>query len=185
MPQEDNPALGYRALRICLDRRDIFRTQLRALLRASNYGNLAIMIPMVTKVEEVFQVKTLLSELRQELFQQAEPCGSYEFGIMIETPAAAIMSAELAGLVDFFSIGTNDLTQYTLAADRMNPMLQTLYDQEDEAVLHLLAFAAENARKHGIWCGICGDLATHTQLCRGCFAVGSGSCPSRQRLSVW
>lgn len=164
LPQEDNPALGYRALRICLDRRDIFRTQLRALLRASNYGNLAIMIPMVTKVEEVFQVKTLLSELRQELFQQAEPCGSYEFGIMIETPAAAIMSAELAGLVDFFSIGTNDLTQYTLAADRMNPMLQTIYDQEDEAVLHLLAFAAENAQKHGIWCGICGDLATHTQL---------------------
>lgn len=119
---------------------------------------------MVTKVEEVFQVKTLLSELRQELFQQAEPCGSYEFGIMIETPAAAIMSAELAGLVDFFSIGTNDLTQYTLAADRMNPMLQTIYVQEDEAVLRLLAFAAENAQKHGIWCGICGDLATHTQL---------------------
>ena len=137
LPQEDNPALGYRALRICLDRRDIFRTQLRALLRASRFGNLAIMIPMVSKVEEVSQVKSLLSELTLELSRQAAPCGSFEFGIMIETPAAAVMSAELAGLVDFFSIGTNDLTQYTLAADRMNPMLQTLYDQEDEAVLRL------------------------------------------------
>lgn len=164
LDKEDNPALGYRAIRICLTRPDIFRTQLRALFRASAYGNLAIMYPMIISVDEVLKIKELSKSVREELIAEGITVGEVEEGIMIETPAAAVISDQLAKEVDFFSIGTNDLTQYTLAIDRQNAKLDPFYDSHHPAVLRLIQTVTENAHKAGIWCGICGELGADTTL---------------------
>lgn len=164
IPKEENPAMGYRAIRICLDRPEIFKPQLRAILRASAYGNLAIMYPMIISVEEVKQIKALVSEVKKELKDCGIAYKDIEQGIMIETPAAVMLSEELAGEVDFFSIGTNDLTQYTLAIDRQNPKLDSLYDAKHPAVLKMIQMVVENAHKAGIWAGICGELGAETGL---------------------
>lgn len=165
LKEEENPALGYRAIRICLTRPEIFKTQLRALYRASVYGNLGIMFPMITSVTEVEKILELCSEVREELeSQSAAYSDSVELGIMIETPAAAIISDKLAQMVDFFSVGTNDLTQYTLACDRQNPDIEQFVDTHHEAILTLIRMSAENAHKHGAWIGICGELAADTEL---------------------
>lgn len=165
LEKEDNPALGYRAIRICLTRQDIFRTQLRALLRASVYGSLAIMFPMITSVEEVREIKEILESVKDELRSEGfEYSDSVETGIMIETPAAAVISDLLAPEVDFFSVGTNDLTQYTLACDRQNPKLERFCNTHHEALLRLIGFAAESAHKYGKWIGICGELGADTEL---------------------
>lgn len=161
---EENPALGYRAIRICLTRPEIFRTQLRALFRASAYGNLAIMYPMIISVEEVFRIKEITKEIRAELLEKGIPVGNVEEGIMIETPAAAIMSDELAKHVDFFSLGTNDLTQYTLAVDRQNSKLDSFYNAHHPALIRLIGMVVENGHKEGIWTGICGELGADTTL---------------------
>lgn len=163
--KEDNPALGFRAIRICLTRPEIFKTQLRALYRASVYGNLGIMFPMITSVNEVKKIKKLCEEVKSELkFDNIEFSDTVEIGIMIETPAAAIISDRLAPLVDFFSVGTNDLIQYTLACDRQNPDLENFCDTHHEAVLRLIKISTENAHRHGAWIGICGELAADTSL---------------------
>lgn len=163
--KEDNPALGFRAIRICLTRPEIFKTQLRALYRASVYGNLGIMFPMITSVNEVKKIKKLCEEVKSELkFDNIEFSDTVEIGIMIETPAAAIISDRLAPLVDFFSVGTNDLIQYTLACDRQNPDLENFCDTHHEAVLRLIKISAENAHRHGAWIEICGELAADTSL---------------------
>lgn len=165
LDKEENPALGYRAIRICLTRPDIFKTQLRALYRASVYGNLGIMFPMITSVSEVEKIKAVCDEVKTEL--KEEDLGyseNVELGIMIETPAAAIISDLLAPMVDFFSVGTNDLTQYTLAIDRQNRMLEGFCDTHHEAILRLIKMAADNAHKNGAWIGICGELAADTSL---------------------
>lgn len=163
--KEDNPALGFRAIRICLTRPEIFKTQLRALYRASVYGNLGIMFPMITSVNEVKKIKKLCEEVKSELkSDNIEFSDTVEIGIMIETPAAAIISDRLAPLVDFFSVGTNDLIQYTLACDRQNPDLENFCDTHHEAVLRLIKISAENAHRHGAWIGICGELAADTSL---------------------
>ena len=163
--KEDNPALGFRAIRICLARPEIFKTQLRALYRASVYGNLGIMFPMITSVNEVKKIKKLCEEVKSELkSDNIEFSDNVEIGIMIETPAAAIISDRLAPLVDFFSVGTNDLIQYTLACDRQNPDLENFCDTHHEAVLRLIKISAENAHRHGAWIGICGELAADTSL---------------------
>lgn len=159
LEHEENPAMGYRGIRICLDRIDLFRIQLRALLRASKYGNLAIMFPMITDVSEVKKCKKLLDEVRQEV--ESAP---FETGIMIETPAAALISDKLAEEVDFFSIGTNDLLQFTLAIDRMNPKLEGTYDRCHPAFLMLVEMAVKAAKRAGIWVGICGELAGEEEL---------------------
>lgn len=165
LKQEENPALGYRAIRICLTRPDIFRVQLRALFRASVYGNLGIMFPMITSVSEVKQILEICDEVKAELTEQGiKYSDSTELGIMIETPAAAIISDKLAPLVDFFSIGTNDLTQYTLACDRQNPDIEQFCDTHHEAILRLIELSAKNAHKHNTWIGICGELAADTSL---------------------
>lgn len=164
MEKEDNPAMGYRAIRICLDRKEIFKTQLRALFRASAYGNIAIMYPMIISVKEVLQIKAIVEEVKKELTDQGITFNAVEQGIMVETPAAAMISDELAKEVDFFSIGTNDLTQYTLAIDRQNPKLDAFYDSHHEAVLRLIELTAKNAHKENIWVGICGELASDTTL---------------------
>lgn len=165
LPKEENPALGYRAIRICLTRKEIFRTQLRALYRASVYGNLGIMFPMIISVEEIREIKQMLSEVKQELSLEGIAYrDKIELGIMIETPAAAIISDLLAKEVDFFSIGTNDLTQYTTAIDRQNPMLASFQDPHHPAVLRLIKLTVENAHKNGIWIGICGELAADTTM---------------------
>lgn len=164
LDQEDNPALGFRAIRICLARPEIFKTQLRALFRASAFGNIAIMYPMITSVSEVRQIKTISAGVKEELKAAGIPVGEVEEGIMIETPAAAIISDQLAKEVDFFSIGTNDLTQYTLAIDRQNPKLDVFYNAHHEAILRLIRMVAENAHKEGIWAGICGELGADTEL---------------------
>ena len=156
--KEDNPALGYRAIRICLSRPEIFKTQLRALYRASAFGNLSIMYPMIISVEEVLKIKELSGEVRKELEAEGFRMGKVEEGIMIETPAAAIMSDELAKHVDFFSIGTNDLTQYTLAIDRQNSRLDRFYNPHHEAILRMIQMTIDGAHKHGKWVGICGEL---------------------------
>ena len=161
---EDNPAMGYRAIRICLTRPDIFRTQLRALFRASAYGNLAIMYPMIISVKEVRQIKEISKSVREELKAEGIEVGNVEEGIMIETPAAAVMSDELAKEVDFFSIGTNDLTQYTLAIDRQNAKLDKFYDPHHPAVLAMIKMAADNAHAEGAWIGICGELGADLEL---------------------
>ena len=172
LDHEENPAMGYRAIRICLDRRDIFRTQLRALLRASAYGNISIMYPMIISVDELRKIKTIVAEIRQELTEQGVTFGEPKQGIMIETPAAVMMSEELAKEVDFFSIGTNDLTQYTLAIDRQNPKLDAFYDPHHPAVLRMIQMVVENAHKAGIWAGICGELGADTTLTRRFLAMG-------------
>lgn len=172
MEQEENPAMGYRAIRICLTRPDIFKTQLRALFRASAYGNIAIMYPMIISVEEVKRIKEIVSEVKKELDDQGISYGNVEQGIMIETPAAVMMSRELAGEVDFFSIGTNDLTQYTLAIDRQNPKLDDFYDSHHPAVLKMIQMVIDNAHAAGIWAGICGELGADTQLTQAFLKMG-------------
>lgn len=165
LEKEENPALGYRAIRICLTRPEIFRTQLRALYRASAYGNLGIMFPMITSVSEVEKILAMCGEVREQLRAEGvEVSDNVELGIMIETPAAAIISDRLAPMVDFFSVGTNDLTQYTLACDRQNANIEQFIDTHHEAILRLIEMSAENAHKHGAWIGICGELAADTSL---------------------
>lgn len=170
--KEENPALGYRAVRICLDRPEIFKTQLRALYRASAYGNIAIMIPMIASVWEVEKVKDILEEIKLELEEQQIPFGDVEFGIMIETPAAVMIADELAKKVDFFSIGTNDLTQYTLAIDRQNTKLDAFYDAHHPAILKMIQMVVESAHKAGIWAGICGELGADTVLTKEFVKMG-------------
>ena len=162
--KEDNPAMGYRAIRICLEQPDIFKTQLRTLLRAAKYGELAIMYPMIISVEEVRSIKEIVAEVARELEAENIPYAVPEQGIMIETPAAVMMSSELAELVDFFSIGTNDLTQYTLAIDRQNSRLDRFYNPHHEAVLRMIQMTVDGAHKHGKWVGICGELGADTTL---------------------
>ncbi|MBR5475102.1 MAG: phosphoenolpyruvate--protein phosphotransferase, partial [Lachnospiraceae bacterium] len=162
--KEENPALGYRAIRICLMRPDIFKTQLRALFRAAFYGNISIMYPMITSVEEVVKIKEIVAEVQKELEKKAIPYRIPEQGIMIETPAAAIISDDLAEVVDFFSIGTNDLTQYTLALDRQNEKLDPFYNPHHKAVLRMIKMVCENAHQHGKWVGICGELGADLSL---------------------
>ena len=172
MEPEENPAMGCRAIRICLTRPEIFKTQLRALFRASAFGNISIMYPMIISVDEVRKIKTIVDEIRQELTEQGVTFGEPKQGIMIETPAAVMMSEELAKEVDFFSIGTNDLTQYTLAIDRQNPKLDAFYDPHHPAVLRMIQMVVENAHKAGIWAGICGELGADTTLTRRFLAMG-------------
>lgn len=173
LPREENPAMGYRAIRICLDRPKVFKTQLRALYRASAYGNLAIMFPMIVSVQEVRRIKTLVEEVKTELRKEGIPFwDGVELGIMIETPAAAVMSDVLAGEVDFFSIGTNDLTQYTLAIDRQNRKLDSFYDPHHPAVLRLIRYVVESAHKAGIWVGVCGELGADLSLTETFLAMG-------------
>ncbi|MBQ3515927.1 MAG: phosphoenolpyruvate--protein phosphotransferase [Lachnospiraceae bacterium] len=165
LAKEENPALGYRAIRICLTRPEIFKTQLRALYRASAYGNLGIMFPMITSVSELEKILAICAEVRAELVKEnIEISDNVELGIMIETPAAAVISDLLAPMVDFFSVGTNDLTQYTLAVDRQNPEIEEFCDTHHEAILRLIEFSAQSAHKHGAWIGICGELAADTSL---------------------
>lgn len=162
--KEDNPALGYRAIRICIKQPDIFKTQLRALLRAAVYGNLSVMYPMIISVEEVRQIYAIVAEVEEELKQARIPYRIPEQGIMIETPAAVMISDELAQLVDFFSIGTNDLTQYTLAIDRQNQRLEDFYNPHHKAVLRMIQMVVDNAHKCGKWAGICGELGADMAL---------------------
>lgn len=164
LDHEDNPSMGYRAIRICLDREEIFRIQLRAILRASAYGNVGIMYPMIISVDEVRRCKEILNEVRGELENREFPVGEIEQGIMIETPAAVMISDLLAEEVDFFSIGTNDLTQYTLAIDRQNAKLDPIYDSHHPAVLRMIRMTVENGHKGGCWVGICGELGADTAL---------------------
>lgn len=164
LDKEENPAMGYRAIRICLAQPDIFKTQLRAIFRASYYGNISIMYPMIISVNEVVQIKEIVSEVKSELDAQGIPYGNVEQGIMIETPAAVMISDLLAKEVDFFSIGTNDLTQYTLAIDRQNPKLDNIYDSHHEAVLRMIRMVVENGHKEDCWVGICGELGSDTAL---------------------
>ena len=172
MEPEENPAMGCRAIRICLTRPEIFKTQLRALFRASAFGNISIMYPMIISVDELRKIKTIVAEIRQELTEQGVTFGEPKQGIMIETPAAVMMSEELAKEVDFFSIGINDLTQYTLAIDRQNPKLDAFYDPHHPAVLRMIQMVVENAHKAGIWAGICGELGADTTLTRRFLAMG-------------
>lgn len=164
LDHEENPAMGYRAIRICLDRRDIFRTQLRALLRASAYGNIGIMYPMIISVDEVKEIKKNVESIKAELTEKGIEYGEVEQGIMIETPAAVMISDLLAEEVDFFSIGTNDLTQYTLAIDRQNSKLDNIYDSHHPAVLRMIQKTIENGHKAGCWVGICGELGADMTL---------------------
>ena len=164
LPKEENPAMGYRAIRICLDRVDLFKTQLRAIFRASKFGNIGIMFPMIISVAEVKRIKEIVSEVKSELIAQNIEFGEVELGIMIETPAAVMISNDLAKEVDFFSVGTNDLTQYTLAIDRQNEMLDDLYDSHHPAILRMLKIIVDNAHANGIWAGICGELASDLTL---------------------
>ena len=172
MEKEENPALGCRAIRICLTRPEIFKTQLRALFRASAYGKIAIMYPMITSVGEVRQIKAIVEEVKASLAEQGIEYGNPEQGIMIETPAAAIISDELAKEVDFFSIGTNDLSQYTLAIDRQNTKLDPFFDPHHPAILRMIQMVVENAHKAGIWAGICGELGADQELTKEFLAMG-------------
>ena len=173
LPQEENPAMGMRALRICLTRPEVFRTQLRALYRASAFGKLRIMFPMVTNIWEVREAKRMCEEVKRDLKQEGIPYGEdVEIGIMIETPAAVILSDRLAKEVDFFSVGTNDLTQYTLACDRQNNDLGRFFDPHHPAVLRMLKMVADNAHKNGIWVGICGELGADLTLTETFLAIG-------------
>ena len=164
MEKEENPAMGYRAIRICLDRPEIFKTQLRAIYRASYYGTISIMFPMIISVKEVKRIKEIVAEVKAELTTEGIPFKDCELGIMIETPAAVMISDLLAEEVDFFSIGTNDLTQYTLAIDRQNPKLDSFYDSHHEAILRMLQMVVDNGHKHDCWVGICGELGADTTL---------------------
>ena len=164
LADEENPALGYRAIRICLDKKELFKTQLRAIYRASAFGNVGIMFPMITSVDEVKAIKKIIDEVRGELGLEKVKTGNPELGIMVETPAAALISDELAKEVDFFSLGTNDLTQYTLAIDRQNEKLAKFYNSHHRAIIELIKITCENAHKNGIWVGICGELAGDLKL---------------------
>lgn len=170
--KEENPALGFRAIRICLERVDIFKTQLRAIYRASAYGKVSIMFPMIISVSEIIRIKEIVAEVKEELTQNDIPFGDVELGIMVETPAAVMISDQLAAEVEFFSIGTNDLTQYTLAIDRQNQALEPFYDAHHEAVLRMIQKTIENAHAHGAWCGICGELGADMELTRRFVQMG-------------
>ena len=173
LDHEENPAMGLRAIRICLTRPEVFKTQLRALYRASAYGKVAIMFPMITSVWEVQEIKRICKNVREELAAEGVPMADYvELGIMIETPSAVMMSDRLAKEVDFFSVGTNDLTQYTLAVDRQGNNLDKFYDSHHPAVLRMLKMAADNAHAAGIWIGICGELGADTSLTETFLAIG-------------
>ena len=172
LAKEENPAMGVRAIRICLTRPEIFKTQLRALFRASAFGNIAIMYPMITSLSEIAQIKAIVEEVKTELDADGVPYGTPEQGIMIETPAAATISDLLAKEVDFFSIGTNDLTQYTLAIDRQNQSLDAFFDAHHIAVLRMIYQTVQNAHKAGIWCGICGELGADSDLTELFLAMG-------------
>ena len=161
---EENPALGFRAIRVCLTRRELFKTQLRAILRASAYGSVSVMFPMIISLEEVREARKLLEECRRELLARGCVPGRVEVGIMVETPAAVLLADELAREVDFFSIGTNDLTQYTLAIDRQNPRLDPFYDPHHPAVLRMIQMTVEAGHRHGCWVGICGELGADLTL---------------------
>ncbi len=185
LKKEENPALGYRAIRICLTRPDIFKTQLRALYRASSFGNLGIMFPMITSVSELEKILAICDEVKTELNEQGvEFSDKIELGIMIETPAAALISDKLAPMVDFFSVGTNDLTQYTLACDRQNPDIEQFVDTHHEAILRLIEMSAENAHKHGAWIGICGELGADTSLTETFLRMGIDELSVSDRKSV-
>ena len=173
LPHEENPAMGYRAIRICLKQQDIFRTQLRALLRASAFGNIAIMFPMIVALEEVLQIKEIVKSVMAELDASGIPYNKeIQLGIMIETPAAAMISDDLAKEVDFFSVGTNDLTQYTTAVDRQNANLEGFYYPHHKGLLRLIKMAADNAHKNGIWIGICGELGADMEMTEAFLAMG-------------
>ena len=172
LAKEENPAMGCRAIRICLTRPEIFKTQLRALFRASAYGKLAVMYPMITSVKEVRKIKEIVEEVKAELKEAEIDYGEVEQGIMIETPAAAIISDLLAKEVDFFSIGTNDLTQYLLAIDRQNEKLDEFYNPHHKAVLRMIYQTVQNAHREGIWCGICGELGADPELTKLFLAMG-------------
>ena len=164
LEHEENPAMGYRAIRICLTQPEIFKTQLRALFRASAFGNIAIMYPMIISIEEIHKIKEIVEEVKSELREQGVQFSEVEQGIMIETPAAAVMSDVLAEEVDFFSIGTNDLTQYTLAIDRQNAKLDSFYDAHHPAILRMIQTVIDNGHSKGCWVGICGELGADTEL---------------------
>lgn len=170
--KEENPAMGYRAIRICLEQTDIFKTQLRALFRASAYGNISIMYPMIISLKEVQKIKEIVNQVKDELREQGILFNEVEQGIMIETPAAVMISELLAKEVDFFSIGTNDLTQYTLAIDRQNPKLDNIYDSHHDAVLRMIQMTVENGHKEGVWVGICGELASDRTLTKRFLQMG-------------
>ena len=170
--KEENPALGFRAIRICLERVEMFKTQLRAIYRASAFGKVSIMFPMIISVSEIVRIKEIVEEVKEELRRNDIPFGDVELGIMIETPAAVMISDQLAAEVEFFSIGTNDLTQYTLAIDRQNQALEPFYDAHHEAVLRMIQKTIENAHAHGAWCGICGELGADMELTRRFIQMG-------------
>ena len=172
LDKEDNPALGYRAIRICLTRKSIFKQQLRAILRASAFGTVSIMFPMIISVREVRDAKEILEECKAELTEQGVPFGNVEVGIMVETPAAVMIAEELAEEVDFFSLGTNDLTQYTLAIDRQNPKLDNFYDAHHPAVLRMIRHTVEAGHRHGCWVGICGELGADQTLTETFLRIG-------------
>lgn len=173
LPREENPALGYRAIRICLTRKELFKTQLRALYRASAFGNISIMFPMITSLKEVLEIKEVAAEAKAELKKAGVPYKeNLELGIMLETPAAVLISDLLAREVDFFSVGTNDLTQYTTAVDRQNPMLDKFYDPHHLSIIRMLKLAADNAHKNGKWIGICGELAGDLSLTEAFLSIG-------------
>ncbi len=173
LPQEENPAMGLRAIRICLTRPEVFKTQLRAILRASAFGKISIMFPMIISVDEVQKIKQILAEVKAELDTEGIPYDkAIETGIMIETPAAVMMAEELAQEVDFFSVGTNDLTQYTLAIDRQNQSLDDFYDSHHPAILKMLKIIVDSAHKYGKWAGICGELGADLTLTREFLAMG-------------
>lgn len=172
IPPEENPAMGYRAIRICLDRIEMFKTQLRAIYRASAFGTAAIMFPMIISVNEIIRIKEIIEEVRQELKGKGISFNQVEIGIMIETPAAVMISDDLAKEVDFFSIGTNDLTQYTLAIDRQNANLDSIYDSHHKAVLRMIQMTVDNGHKAGIWVGICGELAGDLSLTKTFIDMG-------------
>ena len=172
LPKEENPAMGYRAIRICLDRVNIFKTQLRAIYRASAFGTAAIMFPMIISVSEIQRIKEIVEEVKTELTHEGISFNRVELGIMVETPAAVMVSEELAKEVEFFSIGTNDLTQYTLAIDRQNQSLDNIYDSHHPAVLRMIQMTIENGHKGGAWVGICGELASDTTLTKTFIDMG-------------
>ncbi len=172
LDKEENPALGYRAVRICLTREDIFKTQLRALYRASSFGKISIMIPMIISEWEILKVKEIIEEVKSELTTEGVRFGDVEFGIMIETPAAVVLADEFAKHVDFFSIGTNDLNQYTLAIDRQNPKLDMFYDGHHPAVLKMIQMVIDAAHRNGIWAGICGELGADLELTKKFVEMG-------------
>ena len=172
MAREENPALGCRGIRLCLERRELFRTQLRALLRASVWGNLEVMYPMIISVAEVQKIQEILKEAREELTKEGIPWKDFPQGVMIETPAAVMISRELAAEVDFFSIGTNDLTQYTLAVDRQNGNLGAYYDPRHPAILQMIRMVVENGHAQGCRVGICGDLGSDPELTEAFVKMG-------------